>query len=343
MKTLSLLLCFCLPVFSFAQGSYTIKGNIQGYDNGTPVSFYNQSSQKLEPAGTIQDDSFTITGTQKEPRLEFLVFDNKPPAIPLFVDHSEMTITGHKDSLSELKVSGSPSHDDFLAYAAMLSPYNEWMQPNKIMPKDVAVAVADLCEKFVVSHKSSAVSPLAVYQYFEASADGKKALKLLEKLDKKVQNSMLAGSIRQQVSISGGTVLGGTIPDFSQGDVNGKPVSIKDFRGKYVLIDFWASWCGPCRQENPNVVANYKKYKDKNFTVLGVSLDESKSAWKGAIAQDHLNWTQVSDLKGWNNEVSRMFHISSIPQNFLIDPEGKIIAKNLRGGALAVKLKELFP
>ena len=136
--------------------------------------------------------------------------------------------------------------------------------------------------------------------------------------------------------------IGTVIPDFEQNDADGKPVNIKSFRGKYVLIDFWASWCGPCRGENPNVVTAYKKYSSKNFTVLGVSLDKSKDPWIQAINNDGLTWTHVSDLKGWTNAVAQKFGINSIPQNFLIDPNGVIIGKNLRGPDLDAKLESII-
>ncbi|MGI4806343.1 MAG: peroxiredoxin family protein, partial [Janthinobacterium lividum] len=133
-------------------------------------------------------------------------------------------------------------------------------------------------------------------------------------------------------------------PDFTQNDPEGKPISLSSFKGKYVLLDFWASWCGPCRQENPNVVKVYNQYKNKNFTVLGVSLDRpnGKDAWLKAIKDDGLTWNHVSDLQFWNNQVAKLYSIQSIPGNFLIDPTGKIIAKDLRGEELEQKLAQLI-
>ncbi len=152
----------------------------------------------------------------------------------------------------------------------------------------------------------------------------------------------VAAQIRSSIEKERSFMVGGTPPDFTQAAPDGSAISLSDLRGKVVLIDFWASWCGPCRRENPNVVRLYQKYKDKGFEIIGVSLDRSRERWLQAIDQDGLDWVHVSDLKHWQNEVAKLYNVSSIPQTFLVDTEGRIIGKNLRGQRLANKLSEIF-
>lgn len=156
------------------------------------------------------------------------------------------------------------------------------------------------------------------------------------------QNSEKGKKLLEQITTANIFSIGKQAKNFTQTDLNGKLVSLSDYKGKYILVDFWASWCKPCREENPNIVTLYRKYKKENFEILGVSLDSDKKKWVEAVKKDGLAWTQVSDLQGWGNEVAKMYFIKSIPQSVLIDPAGKIIARNLRGKELSEKLGSLF-
>ncbi|MGN6417370.1 MAG: redoxin domain-containing protein [Pseudobacter sp.] len=169
--------------------------------------------------------------------------------------------------------------------------------------------------------------------------------KLFNGLKKSVRNSKEGLELRKSIDAFMAVRIGAIAPDFTQADTSGTAVHLKELRGKYVLLDFWASWCYPCREENPNLVRAYNQFKDKNFTVLGISLDQpgKHDAWTKAIREDGLTWLHVSDLKYWKNEVALLYSVRSIPQNFLLDPNGKIIAANLRGEELLRKLQELLP
>ena len=180
--------------------------------------------------------------------------------------------------------------------------------------------------------------------YARTNLDPVRLQPLFDGLDSDVRHSTAGKAFQEKLVIAAKTAIGQNAMEFTQSDTLGNPVKLSAFRGKYLLLDFWASWCGPCRAENPNVVKAYAEYHTKGFEILGVSLDRpgAKDNWLKAIHDDNLAWTQVSDLQFWNNAVAKEYGVSSIPQNFLIDPTGKIIAKNLRGDELEKKLSELY-
>ncbi|MDR1562665.1 MAG: TlpA family protein disulfide reductase [Dysgonamonadaceae bacterium] len=196
---------------------------------------------------------------------------------------------------------------------------------------------------FIGNHPKSYVSLITVAQLNDENQVSKQTLDSLFKcLAPIIQDTDLGKTLKRDIKTVINNTVGSIATDFTQETPDGKPVKLSDFRGKYILIDFWASWCGPCRRENPNIVKAYNKFKNENFTIIGVSLDKSRDAWLNAIETDGLKWIQVSDLNYWDNEAAKTFGIKSIPQNILIDTAGIIIRKNLRGEELQKTLSEIF-
>lgn len=347
-----LLFLFIVPFFSFSQtkkkaetpaeNGFVIIGNVTGFSNGTSVSFLNDQTGQPEKQTTIENGKFVIKGQVPQPSFKVLIFGDQPPGVPLFLDNSNIKISGNKSAIDKLSITGSPSHNQYMEYANAIQPYVKIFGEDAAYDSNAINSVEKISADFVKKNPASFVAPLAIIRLYQATQNGAKAEELFKLMAAPVQASGLGEYVNQQIQESKINAIGSVVKDFSQNDTLGNPVNFSSYRGKYVLLDFWASWCRPCRMENPNVVAAYNKFHDKNFTILSVSLDQAKPAWLSAIQMDGLNWSHVSDLKGWNNEVAGMFQIRSIPQNLLIDPAGKIIAKNLRGPLLENKLSQIL-
>jgi peroxiredoxin len=378
MKKIFLCIAALLPLMATAQQQpepFEIKSTVGHLSNpARAYLIYQLGANRVIDSAEITAGSFDFKGNILNPTPAIIVIDpfgkgldkldTSADNLNFYIDKGDVVITG-KDSIARAQVTGSKINDDNKKLMAQLKPIiakaqalnaeksaatpaqlnsAEFQNAMNARQKELQVEQRAVLKIFISTNPDSYLSLLALYSVGGPSPDPSEIDPLYNSLSDRIKNMEVARRLKSSLDALRATAIGTIAPDFTQNDVNGVPIKLSSFRGKYVLVDFWASWCGPCRQENPNVVKAYSKFKDKNFTIIGVSLDkpDGKSAWLAAIQNDNLYWTQVSDLKFWNNEVAALYKVTSIPANFLIGPDGKIIAKNLRGDDLENKLQEVL-
>jgi peroxiredoxin len=353
----------CLPLFGLAQGGdkpgFIITGHVKGLANGSKVFMTDINNPGDTVASTlVSNDEFVLKGHFNEPNLYEVNFGSAQKKTPLFIGNDKISLSGSVEDLKSLTGTGSPSNDDFMEFQKTFNPFFAHLNmlaktantagngsrsdSLEKLYKLVVDSVETNLDQFISARKNSFVSPFVLIVLAQLSDDPLLQDKRFNSLGAGVQAGFYGKYLQKQIADAKIGAMGTDAIDFTQNDTAGHAVALSSFKGKYVLVDFWASWCGPCRMENPNVVSTFSKFMNKNFTVLGVSLDKARDPWLKAIKDDGLSWTQVSDLKYWNNEVAMKYHIQSIPQNFLVDPTGKIIGRNLRGAELQNKLCSLL-
>ncbi len=340
---------------------FTINAQIDGLsDTKVFLQEYTEGEMITIDSAESVDGHFVMEGTLDAPKFLYLFLGQQGRA-QFFVENAPIELAGTIEDIENININGSSAQDVYQSYLELVRPYEEqkselikqWRTATKdndtvkLKEIDVVYSEADsiqsvLVETFIDENPASVVSPYLVRSKLIYNLDRDELQAYIDAFSEEISAHPYVEVLRDRSAKLETVAVGKQAPDFTMADNEGGEITLSDLQGNVLLVDFWASWCSPCRAENPNVVAAYQKYHDKGFDILGVSLDNDRDKWLAAIEADNLGWHHVSDLKGWKNAASRMYGVMSIPHSVLLDKDGKIIAHNLRGEELHEKLEEIF-
>lgn len=356
-----------VPVSTQSDHQVVVTAVIDDLPNGEYVHFFSFGDGKHDSV-LVQNHRFTFTKELVKPDL-YLLWLGRFPTMGgdestgglLFLEPGAVQVTGEGPFFKHAVITGPGAEKDWqdfrgkmldsasVAEEARLSTeeqdsFSQGIQmdeADRARLNEIHDTRKAFAEDWIKAHPNSPVSAYAIEMYITPAPNAIQGY--LDRLENGAKDNYFFDRLSEKVKlIASLPAIGKMAKDFTQNDVNGQPVTLSSYRGKYVLVDFWASWCKPCRAENPNVKAAYERFKDKNFTVLGVSLDEDKGKWIKAIETDQLPWTQVSDLGGFKNAAAILYGVQAIPSNVLIGPDGTVLAVGLRGEDLERKLAEVL-
>ena len=341
---------------------YTIDCDFEEVDiSKAYLSQYVKGNWEHKDSADVVEGKFSFSGELELPEVWYLRFDDKKAYVSLFVENSQISVAGATLNRDSVTISGSSIQDALTKFNQGQEGFYKEMDKMEIdylaareiedtakmnqidLDFDVVFdKINDYIVKYIGDNTSSVLAPYLLVSYLGNDFTADQMDSTLKTFSKEIIDSKYVLKIQEISAKMRTTEVGAVAPLFAQNDPEGNPISLESFRGEYLLIDFWASWCGPCRNENPNVVAAYNKYHAMGFDILGVSLDDNMEKWIAAFDKDGLDWSHVSDLKGWANEVGQLYGVNSIPHSILLDKDGVIVAKNLRGEELHKKLEEVF-